>query len=156
MDIERLVIDNAGWIRHIATRYYEDAQDAEDLAGETIYRILCNCKRFDPSRSFKPWALTIMENTFKQQYNRRKRILFTHDEGLVSRPGTDRADSLAVFAKTMSIVHQTARKTINIESVLLYAKGYTYEEIARIVGIPIGTVKSRVSIGRKILREAFR
>jgi len=42
-----------------------------------------------------------------------------------------------------------------IECVLLYAKGYSYDEIAERIGIPVGTVKSRVSAGRKMLREAL-
>lgn len=155
MNIEELVVKHAGWIRKKARRYYSDEYDADDLASETIYKCLSQARRFDSEKSFKPWALAIMENTFKTQYNRRKCVLFTDYDDYDPYIGDDYADQRAAINRILSIVRDCGRKTRCIECVLLYAKGYSYDEIAEMIDIPVGTVKSRVSAGRKMLREAL-
>ena len=155
MSVEDLVVKYTGWIRKTAHRYYPDEFDADDLASETIYKILSQGERYNPSKSFKPWALTIMENTYKTQYNRRRCVLFTGYEDYDSYIASDSAEQRMRVKQILSIVRECGRKSRNIESVILYAQGYSYEEIAELVGIPVGTVKSRVASGRKMLREAL-
>ena len=155
MSADALVVKYAGWIRKTARRFYADKFDADDLASETIYKILSQGERYNPNRSFKPWALTIMENTYKTQYNRRRCVLFTAYKDYDPYQSLEFSDQRARVDGILSIIHECGRKSRNIESVLLYAKGYCYDEIAEIVGIPVGTVKSRVAAGRKMLREAL-
>lgn len=155
MNIENLVVKHAGWIRKKARRYYSDEFDADDLASETIYKCLSQARRFDSERSFKPWALTIMENTYKTQYNRRRCVMFTGLEDYDPYQGDESSDQRASINRILSIVRDCSRKSRCIECVLLYAKGYSYDEISEIVDIPVGTVKSRVAAGRKMLRDAL-
>lgn len=155
MNIENLIVEHAGWIRRKARRYYADDNDADDLASETIYKCLCNARRFDSGMSFKPWALAIMENTYITQYNRRRCVLFTGYDEYDPYLGDEYADQRASVNRILSIVRDCGRKSRCIECVLLYAKGFSYEEIAAKIGIPVGTVKSRVSAGRKMLRDAI-
>lgn len=155
MNVEHLVVEHAGWIRRKARRYYADDNDADDLASETIYKCLCNSRRFDSSKSFKPWVVAVMENTYITQYNRRKCVLFTGYNEYEPDSGDEYADQLASVNRILSIVRDCGRKSRCIECVLLYAKGFSYEEIADKLGIPVGTVKSRVSAGRKMLRDAL-
>lgn len=156
MNVDELIVQNAGWIRRRARKYYESTQDAEDLASETIYKCLKNAGRFDPRKGFRPWASTIMENTFKTEYNRRKCVLFTR---LTSyEPGYEShmtSDQLASLGRIGTIIRECGRKSCCISCVILYAKGYTYEEISEMEGIPVGTVKSRLSAGRRMLKEAL-
>ncbi len=153
MTVEELVIKHVTWLRKKALRYYNDRHDADDLASETIYKCLSHAKLFDSERSFKPWAITIMENIYKTQYNRRRCVLFTGCPDFDIFFGVESSDQRASVNRILSIVRECSRKSCCIESVMLYAKGYTYEEIADIVGITIGTVKSRVYAGRKLLSE---
>lgn len=153
MNIEELVVKHAGWIRNKARRFYSDEYDADDLASETIYKCLSQARRFDSERSFKPWALTIMENTFKTQYNRRKCVLFTDYDDYDPYIGNEYADQRASINRILSIVRDCGRKSRCIECVLLYAKGYSYDEIAEIVGIPVGTVKAE---SRQVVRCSVR
>lgn len=155
MNIEQILIENLNWIQRKAHSYYSNFNDAEDLASETVYKCLRNAHRFNPAMSFKPWIQTIMENTFISQYNRRKRVMFSDyctDEARHC-PSEEYADSRAVLRQIISIIRDCSRKANCIECVLLYAKGYSYEEISGMVGIKVGTVKSRVFTGRKMLRE---
>ena len=155
MNIEDIVVKHAGWIRQKARRYYADENDADDLASDTIYKCLCNARKFDSCKSFKPWVLAIMGNTYITQYNRRKCVLFAGYDEYVPRPGDEYADQMASVNRILSIVRECGRKSRCIECVLLYAKGFSYDEIAAKIDIPVGTVKSRVSAGRKILRDAL-
>lgn len=155
MTVEELVVKNAAWIRSKARRYYANEYDADDLASDTICKCLSNARKFDGDRSFKPWALTIMENTYKTQYNRRKCVLFTGYEDYDPYCGNEYADQRASINNMLSVIRECGRRSCCIECVLLYAKGYSYDEIAEVLGIPVGTVKSRVAAGRKMLREAL-
>ncbi len=155
MGIEDIIVSHIGWIRKKAKYYYADDAEADDLASETIYKCLSQGSRFDTSRDFKPWAHTIMENTFKVQYNRRKCVPFVPYPDVEEDFSDLRSDQRAIVHRMLSIIRDCRRKSVCIECVLLYAKGYDYAEIADMAKIPVGTVRSRISAGRKMLREAF-
>lgn len=153
MTVTDLVVDNIAWIRKTARRFCYDLFDADDLAGETIYKCLNNAGKFDTTRSFRPWVLTIMANTFKTQYNRRKCVLFTEYYNDLCVPSGASSDQLASVNILLSIIRGASLQSCCIECVILYAKGYSYEEIADIINIPLGTVKSRIASGRRMLRQ---
>ena len=155
MNIERLVVGNISWLRTKALLYCHNEYDAEDLASETIEKILRSCDMFDLHKEFRPWALTIMRNTFITQYNRRKCVPFVGMDDDYSYTSPYMADQELEITRILSTVRACARKSVAIECVILYAKGYNYDEIAKMLCIPIGTVMSRISNGRKMLREAL-
>ena len=70
-------------------------------------------------------------------------------------PSSMRADSIANYNDVLEAIHRSARVSIGVRCVILYAKGYSYEEIADIDGIKLGTVKSRIVAGRAVIREAL-
>lgn len=155
MVIERLVIDNITWFRKKAQLFCPNEFDADDLASETIEKILRSRDRFDSRKDFRPWALTVMRNTFITQYNRRKCVPFTGMEAEYSYSSPLTAEQNLTISDILSAVRKCARKSVAIECVILYAKGYNYDEISKMLGIPKGTVMSRISNGRKMLREAL-
>lgn len=57
------------------------------------------------------------------------------------------ADQNVTVWYILSLLRECSRKSIAIECVILYAKGYNYDEISRMLGIPKGTVMSRISNG---------
>lgn len=155
MNIEHLVVDNITWLRRKAQLFYQNEFDAEDLASETIEKILKSRDRFDSRKDFRPWALTVMKNTFVTQYNRRKCVPFTGMDEDYSYASPYLADQELEISRILSTVRECARRSVAIECVILYAKGYNYDEISKMLGIPKGTVMSRISNGRKMLREAL-
>ena len=157
MDIGEHVVRHVDWIRRQARFYYTNEEDADDLASETIYKCLNQGRLFDPGRNFKPWIVAIMSNTYITQYNRRRCVMFTRidDDDYDIYAARDRADERASLESIVSVIRKCARKSCCIECVLLYAKGFSYDEIAKMVDIPTGTVKSRIAAGRKILHEAL-
>lgn len=153
MNVEDLVVEHVGWIRRLAWRYFDNKSDADDLASETIFKCLKNADKYDVEKSFKPWALTIMENTFKSFYNHRRCVLFTDYRECGAYGSEEYADQRAAIKRILSIIRKSCRKSISIECLLLYAKGYSYAEIAGITGVPVGTVRSRIATARRILHR---
>lgn len=89
-----------------------------------------------------------------RQDKRRRCVLFTGIDGHDTY-SCERADQRAAVRRLLSVIRRTARTSRSVESVLLYARGYSYDEIAAMEGIPVGTVKSRVATGRRLLRRAL-
>lgn len=155
MDIERLVVDNISWLRSKARLFLLNEYDADDLTHETIEKLLRSRERYDARKEFRPWALAVMRNTFITQYNRRRCVPFTGMEEEYSFASPLSADQSAAISNIISTIRAAARRSVAIECVILYAKGYNYAEISQMLGIPKGTVMSRISNGRKMLREAL-
>lgn len=155
MKIERLVVENLTWLHRKAQMFYPNVFDAEDLAEETIEKMLRSRDRFDSRKDFRPWALIVMRNTFITQYNRQKCVPFIGMDESYSYASPYGADQELEVSYILSAVRNCARKSVAIECVILYAKGYNYDEIAKKLSIPKGTVMSRISNGRKMLREVL-
>lgn len=153
--VEDLVVEHAEWIHKRARRYFANSFDADDLACDTIYKCLYNADRFDGTRDFKPWAVSIMENTYRTFLSRQKCVPFVGYEDDFPKPSLDRADQLLLVHDIEKIVNRCAEISVNIECVMLYVDGFSYEEIADLIGVKIGTVKSRIRNGRKMLRDAL-
>lgn len=153
--MRKLVVAYMEWIHKKARHYYDDRCKAEDLAGETIYKLLKSASSFNPERNFKAWTLAIMANTFKTQCRPSKRItsmcLPLCEEYLIA----DDIDGLASVNMLLRLYRKYRKKSCYIESVVLYAKGYSYTEIATMSNISVTTARSRVCFGRKMLREAL-
>lgn len=149
--VEQLVADNLSWLRVKACRFCVRCDDAEDLVSETVEKILTSRERFDLNMHFRPWALTIMRNTYISLYNRKKCMpLNQFINETYSAPC--RSDYEVSLREIFSIIRECARRSVAIECVLMYAKGYSYDEISQILHIPKGTVMSRICNGRKLLR----
>lgn len=143
------------WIKRQAYRYCANRYDAEDLASETIYKLLKYRDKFDDKRDLKPWVLSVMQNTYITGYNHCMCVPFVEvDNDMLFYSHSEPLSILSV-KNIFSIIRKYARRSCCVESVLLYAKGYNYDEISHILGIPIGTVRSRISTGRKLLKIAL-
>ena len=131
--------------------------EAEDLLQETMYRAYCHCQDFKSGTNFKAWLLTIMRNVHVSRYRKKRRSPLIQDMGYV--------DSL--HAKNASVDNQGVLN-INLQEIesklaeldelyatpfTMFYTGYRYDEIARHLRIPIGTVKSRIYSARQQLRN---
>lgn len=155
MRFDDIVVGHIGWIARVAFRFYKNKADADDLAQETLYRIYANREKFNNARDFKPWALTIMTNIVKTQHARRECVPFVGMDDDFDTLSTVSADSLANYNDVLEAIHRSSRISVGVQCVMLYAEGYSYEEIADMLGIKPGTVKSRVAAGRVAIRAAL-
>lgn len=147
-----------------ALRLTRNRTDAEDLVQDTVVKALRFADRFTPGTNLKAWLYTILHNTWRNRQRDAARDTVDVDSSRV-----DEAASLpggpAVFDNPERILlRQTLDGTIKAalddmpeafrEAVWLRdVEEFTYAEIAEMLGVPMGTVMSRISRGRRQLFE---
>jgi RNA polymerase sigma-70 factor (ECF subfamily) len=145
-------------IYNFAYRLTGNPDDAHDLVQEVLLRVRRGLASYQPG-SFEGWLWRITRNAFLDEVRRQKRRPTTPLPDEVDRwtqASTDSAD--AEYARiTLGDDIQKALLEIPIDFreavVLCDVVGLSYEEIARAVAVPIGTVRSRIHRGRKMLKE---
>lgn len=138
-----------------AYRYTSNDFTAEDLSQEAIYKALTNRTKFKPGTNLKSWMFTIMKNVFLNQYNKNKRFVDNGDDIAYS----DRVKNVNrsfemdyVEEKEIQVKIDKLSESIKKPFLMKY-EGFSYQEIADEMEIPMGTVKSRIFSARKILME---
>ncbi|NEM97333.1 RNA polymerase sigma factor [Pontibacter burrus] len=149
-------------LRPVAFNLTRDVDDAKDLVQETMLKALSNKDKFKAGTNLKAWLYTIMRNTFINNYNKiTKRssnidsteylqYLNTNENYITQNKGT------ATFV--MNDINE-AIAGLNEEHrtpFMMYYIGYKYTEIAEKLQIPIGTVKNRIHIARKELKQSLK
>jgi RNA polymerase sigma-70 factor (ECF subfamily) len=145
-----------------ALRLTRSREDAEDLAQEAIVRAYDAYDRFDGA-NFKAWMLRIVTNLYINKYRQRQRgpQLGSLDEDGVVEPMSSEAeipDRLLFDEVVGSEIEQALERVpedFRLAVVLSDLEGLSYQEIADITKVPIGTVRSRIARGRSILRKGL-
>lgn len=136
----------------------QNKEEAHDLLQETYLKAFSNRDRFAPDTNLKGWLYTIMKNTFINNYRRKvKRNTFsdqTDQDYYINQPSQripNQAESKMVMDdlnKAIALLPFELR-----EAFMLNFKGHKYQDIADRFGIPIGTVKTRIHLARKVLKR---
>jgi len=136
-------------------------EDAKDLFQDTTLRVLDNEDKFTDNVNFKGWVLTVMRNTFINNYHRVVRTQTIMDQGAdiynvdtVNHSGFDTADGACDLQEINGAIESLSDEMRVPFS--LYVSGYKYEEIADKLEIPVGTVKSRIFTARKDLQNKLK
>ena len=149
-------------------RFVGDRETAEDVVQETFLRCLRHSHQYPAIEQVSTWLYTIAGNLAKTELRRRKRwhwipIGPSEDEERTSfyepvdkeRPPGEQTDSRQVKETVVEAIHRLPEEFR--EAVLLRdLNGFSYEEIAKIINCPVGTVKSRVNRGRLRLQKSLR
>ena len=135
-----------------ALRLVGERSAAEDVTQET-FMALAGGVRFDPSRSFDAWLLTVTRNEAFDLLRRRKRRREVPMEGgtdVAAAPSADPAAAEAVEWALRSVPAEFREALW-----LCDAMEMSYREASEVMGCEVGTVGSRVARGRQLLREQF-
>jgi RNA polymerase sigma-70 factor (ECF subfamily) len=145
----------ARWLVH-------DSHDAEDLVQETYLKALRNFASFQPGTNFRAWMFRILRNNFLSSRSKLERRM------TVAMDSEEDGPELAVDTETPETIlmsrfnSQLMRRAIDDlpvqyrEALLLCeVEEMSYQEIAEILSIPIGTVMSRLARARKAVRESL-
>lgn len=151
------VIGMQGNLMSFALKLTANRDEANDLVQETCLKALDNEEKFDVRTNFKGWIMTIMRNTFINNYrsNARKNTIVDATEDLyylnsADPEGGERPDGVYAGNEIEAILAgfpEDYRQPFS-----MHVAGYKYEEIAAALKMPVGTVKSRIFFTRKRLR----
>lgn len=156
-----LVSRHQSLIRGYLRQLCGDHSVADDLAQETFIRAWDRLSSFRGRGAFTSWLLSIAHNIFLQSARKsgRERRLAADferrpeagDAGGLSSPPVDEGDLLDL-PRLLAPLSAEERAVI----VLGYGYGYSHGEIARVTGMPVGTVKSHIRRGKLRIRKIFR
>ena len=134
-----------------------DPYEAEDLYQETWLKVVRNISRYDPARGFEPWLTKICVNTYRNTLRRiaRSPVLSFRDTRekdtmMQSVPAPEKKDYEPLYEAVRNLPEK-----MRLTVVLFYFEDMDIRSAAEVLGVPPGTVKSRLSKARKLLKEVL-
>jgi len=153
MAYERLVAEHSGDVYALLFRLTSDAEEARDLTQETFLRAYKHIRSFRGEARFSTWLYRIAYNCFREEARRRKEFVGIDEKGQQQEPDPQVRDPALrhdlMYALSLLPLHE--RSAI----LLCCQNGLTHDEAARVLEIPIGTVKTNVLRGREKLKRAL-
>lgn len=144
-------------LRPYALRLTKDVDAANDLLQETNLKAFKNREKFAEGTNLKAWLFTIMKNTFITGYQRmqRKNTFIDTTDNLHYLNSSNLISNEAYSSFACKDINKEIRKldTSLKTPFMMHFRGFKYHEISERLNIPIGTVKNRIHIARKELKE---
>jgi RNA polymerase sigma-70 factor (ECF subfamily) len=164
-DFEIEAIPHQNALYNYALKIVRNSDDAQDLVQDTFYKAYKSFHQFKSGTNSKAWMFMILKNTFINNYRKLKREPSKVDyddieniyEEIKSDWTNDNNLDLDFYQNLLDddLSAALAKLPMSMKEVFLLCdlEGYSYEEIAEIVNIPVGTVRSRLHRARKFLQE---
>jgi RNA polymerase sigma-70 factor, ECF subfamily len=160
-DFNSQILDQKSSLKNFALSLTRNNDDALDLVQDTFMKAVLYKDKFADSTNLKAWLFTIMKNTFINSY---RRAVKTRE---IMQTGTDltmlkafkniSADAPEIKMNAKEIIYKIDRLDDQYKIPFTrYYNGFKYQEIAAEMNLPIGTVKSRIFIARKMLMEQLK
>lgn len=164
-EFNREAIPHMDSLYNFALRMTGDREEASDLLQETFLKAYRFFDKFQRGTNCKAWLFRIMKNSYINRYRKAKKTPETVEFESISdfyhtvRPDGEEGNDLQseVFSQLLADEVMTAveRLPADFRTVVILCdlEEFTYEEIAEFVDCPVGTVRSRLHRGRRLLRE---
>ena len=145
---------------YYALQLTEDHNDAKDLVQETSYKALKYKGKLQHNKHTRAWMYTILRNTYINylRSGHSRHIISENDESnlqifTAQLPEGEHPDRIYFRKELREIIE--ILPTNYSRPLQLFLSGYSYKEISSMMNIPIGTVKSRIHLGKKRIRSAY-
>ncbi|EJN06101.1 sigma-70 family RNA polymerase sigma factor [Phyllobacterium sp. YR531] len=149
------VIGQLGSLRRYARSLARNEQDAEDLVHDALVRAYEKQASFRPSGNLRTWLFSVLHNTFidgfrSRQAEARRIAQAAEIAETVQQPSQEHAVRLEQIRQIFDTLPEEQRSALHLVAI----EGLSYEEAAGILGIPIGTLMSRISRARASMRAS--
>jgi RNA polymerase sigma-70 factor (ECF subfamily) len=153
-EFSRLVEHEIPRLRRYARMLTRDSNRADDLVQDTLVRGLAKADLWQPGTDIRAWLFTIMHNQYVNDIRRATREQATVDVDKVASTLVATADPTA-SRQLSELDHALGLLSAGQRAVVLLVglEGMSYGEAAKILGVPIGTVRSRLGRAREALRS---
>lgn len=154
-DFQKQLIGLQAHLLNFAYKLTSNREDANDLLQETSLKVLDNENNYVENHNFNSWAFTIMRNLFINNCRKSgfREITEPLDFSLPLEAVESPEDTMSV--KEINNVLKNFSEEYRIP-LSMYMSGYMYQEIADKLDLPLGTVKSRIFMARKLLLEKLK
>lgn len=148
-------------LQPFALKLTKDREEANDLLQETMLKAYTNRDKFAKGTNLKAWLYTIMKNTFITNYQRMMRrgtFIDTTDNLHFINSSKVKIENRAYGDFALKDINTSIEKLDDVYKTpfMMYFRGFKYHEIADRLEIPIVTVKNRIHIARKQLKDQLR
>ena len=138
-------------LRAFALSLAAHADQADDLVQETLLKAWDHQNSFQQGTNIRAWLFTILRNAYFSQLRKRRREVEDADGDYAAGVTTPCAQEGQLDMADLRIALQQLPHDQREAVVLVGASGFSYQEVAEICGVPVGTVKSRVNRARNKL-----
>ncbi len=145
---------------YYALQLTEDREDALDLVQETSYKALKNRARLHNNEHIRAWLYTILKNTYINYLRSSHYRQIVHDTDELNQ-FSYQIGELNEELPDQLLIKKELREMIKLlpgvygKPIDMFLSGYSYKEISQQMNIPIGTVKSRIHLGKKQIRKVY-
>ena len=149
----KLLEHNWQRLYRVAYAWTHESFLAHDLVQETIARALAHKDKITDARALEVWLFRVMTNYWRDLFRQRKAVTDIDEAGLIddNTPDhtTERTRLVSQVRQAISQLNHNQRQVI----ALVAMEGFSYDEVARILDIPVGTVMSRLCRARQALKH---
>jgi RNA polymerase sigma-70 factor (ECF subfamily) len=152
---EQIVREYQDKILRLSYSMLRDRAAAEEMVQEVLVRVWKGLKGFRAESSISTWIYTITRNACLTALNRRERQVFSLDEPALRREAEKRSSEdwlIPQHPEAEELINRLPSKYRQIVA-LFYMQEKSYDEVARMVDLPVGTVKTYLFRARKTLAE---
>jgi RNA polymerase sigma-70 factor (ECF subfamily) len=154
---EEVAREHGRFLYNVAYRLAGNDDDAQDLVQEALLRVRGGLERYQPG-SLRGWLARIVTNVFLDEVRRRRRRptdALPDDPGRVLPPAPAADETPTSFSDEVQRALDSLPEEFRVPVVLCDVADLSYDQIAAATGAPIGTVRSRIHRGRRMMRAAL-
>jgi len=154
-DFDRLAFAHFHEMRRVALRVCEDRETADDLVQETYLRAWRSFDKFEPGTNCRAWLFRIFfyVRSEHRRSQARQPLVFSLDYVKETTLPSQTNTSLDFTSEEIKRAFAQLPEPFRIAVMLSDIEGLQYREIAEVLNVPVGTVMSRLSRGRRMLRD---
>ncbi len=161
LEFDRKIVSLHPILKNYSKNFSMSREESEDLLQDTIMKALINKNKFKNNSNLKAWMFTIMKNTFINSYRKKSRRNMKIDDNmdpyfynLADTNVLRLPDKIMEYRELLETCKNLKR--IYATPLKLYINGYRYFEISSIMGLPMGTVKTRIHHARILIQKKLR